>query len=198
MKPFSESCVQNCTPILNVIQPLLKSTKHLLEIGSGTGQHAVYFAPKMPHLIWHTSDVEINHLGINAWLEESGSENVFAPISLDVCNQQSWSNVSDIDSVFSANTLHIMSKQHVECFFLGVAKILASGGMLIVYGPFNYEGSYTSESNKNFDVWLNSQNTLSAIRDSEWLDVLAEQGGMKRTHDIEMPANNRIIVWHKL
>lgn len=197
MKPFSESCVQNCTPILDVIQPLFKSTKQLLEIGSGTGQHAVYFAPKMPHLTWQTSDVEANHLGISAWLAEVGSENIAAPLSLDVCNQESWLKVHHIDAIFSANTLHIMSRQHVECFFKGVAETLTSGGLLVVYGPFNYEGSYTSESNANFDVWLKRQNAHSAIRDSEWLDDLAEQGGMKRIHDIEMPANNRILVWNK-
>jgi cyclopropane fatty-acyl-phospholipid synthase-like methyltransferase len=198
MKPFSESCVQNCTPIIRVIKRLLASCETVLEVGSGTGQHAVYFSTEMRHLTWYTSDREQNHKGIQQWLDEAKLDTIKPPIVLDVCNKQAWRNLDkSFDAVFSANTLHIMSASDVECFFSEVATVLKSQGLFIVYGPFNYRGGYTSESNARFDVWLKRQNADSAIRDSEWIDVLAEKSGMQRIHDYEMPANNRILVWQK-
>jgi len=198
MKPFSESCVQNRDPIMQIIKPLLATCKTVLEIGSGTGQHAVYFAAEMPQLTWYTSDREQNHQGIQQWLNEAKLDNINAPIALDVCDQQAWKDLDkSFDAVFSANTLHIMSALQVECFFVETAAILKPQALLIVYGPFNYQGRYTSESNARFDGWLKQQNPHSAIRDSEWLDELAEKAAMKRIQDYAMPANNRILIWQK-
>lgn len=193
MKPYSEACEQNKDPIIEVIAPLLANAKSVLEIGSGTGQHAVFFAKSMPHLIWQTSDRVENHAGISQWINEAGLDNVELPLSLDV-NQQDWPNIK-YDAVFSANAVHIMSWHSVENMFSGIGKVIADNGLLILYGPFNYHGDYTSESNRNFDVWLKQRNPESAIRDFEKLDALAMQQGLSFVEDYAMPANNRVLCW---
>ena len=194
-KPYSASCDQNREPILELIQPLLEDKKSVLEIGSGTGQHAVYFAHKMPHLIWQSSDQIAYHEGIKLWLNEAGLDNTPPPIPLDVSNDQ-WPEII-IDAIFSANAVHIMSWQNVIDFLENAPKLLAANGLLILYGPFNYKGNYTSESNKQFDGWLKHQNPQSAIRDFEAINELAEQQGLKLLNDYSMPANNRILCWRK-
>lgn len=195
MKPYSESCEQNRDAILQVIQPLFKDRKNVLEIGSGTGQHAVYFAQKMPHLIWHTSDKAENHQGILAWIEEAALDNIRAPISLDV-SRDKWPN-AEIDAVFSANTAHIMSWPEVEALIAGVGAQLANNGLFVLYGPFNYDGNFTSDSNARFDQWLKERDPQSGVRDFEALEKLAQKSGMALENDFEMPANNRILCWRK-
>ncbi len=196
MKPFSAACQNNREPILAVIEPLFSNCKHILEIGSGTGQHAVYFAEKMPHLSWHTSDLLANHEGILQWLDDARLSNVKSPLELDV-TQTSWPE-RPVDAVFSANTAHIMSWKSVEMFFVGTGALLSSGGLFVLYGPFNYGGRYTSDSNNAFDQWLKERNSLSGIRDFELLCELAEKHGMQLNQDYEMPANNRILSWLKI
>ncbi|RUM93483.1 MAG: methylase [Thiothrix sp.] len=195
MKPYSESCDQNRDPILQVIQPLFKDRKNVLEIGSGTGQHAVYFAQKMPQLVWHTSDKTENHQGILAWMEEAALDNVRAPISLDVSRDE-WPNTA-IEAVFSANTAHIMSWPEVEALIAGVGAQLTNNSLFVLYGPFNYGGKFTSDSNARFDQWLKDRDPQSGVRDFEALDRLALKAGMTLENDFEMPANNRILCWHK-
>ena len=196
MKPYSESCNQNRDAILKIIKPLFKDRKNILEIGSGTGQHAVYFAQKMPHLIWHTSDKKENHPGILAWIEEAALDNVRAPIALDVSRNE-WPT-HEIDIIFSANTAHIMSWPEVETLMAGVGEKLATNGLFILYGPFNYNGKFTSESNARFDQWLKNRDPLSGVRDFEELDKLAKDAGMRLDNNFEMPANNRMLCWRKL
>ena len=194
-KPFAESCQQNREPIFKVIQPLLESYRTVLEIGSGTGQHAVYFAGKLPHLQWQTSDRAEYHQGIHLWLEDANHANIQAPLLLDV-SKDSWP--TDLfDAIFSANTLHIMSHFDVVNFFKHLSRCLQPDGLLIIYGPFNYEGHYTSASNAQFDQWLKSQDINRGIKDFEWIDRLAEMGGLKLVSDISMPANNKILCWKK-
>lgn len=193
MKPYSESCDQNRDPILAVIQPLFSGCKHLLEIGSGTGQHAVYFAQQMPHLIWHTSDRHENHAGIHMWLNEADLPNTRLPIALDVSHDH-WPQ-QQFDAVFSANSVHIMSWQDVQTMFAGVGRVLKEGGAFALYGPFNYNGEFTSESNARFDLWLKDRNSLSGVRDFEALNQLAMQAGLQLLNDDEMPANNRVLSW---
>jgi cyclopropane fatty-acyl-phospholipid synthase-like methyltransferase len=178
-----------------VIQPLLADKKHVLEVGSGTGQHAVYFAQLMPHLIWHTSDQIEYHKGIKRWLDEAGLDNTPQPIALNVSND-SWPSIT-VDAIFSANAVHIMSWQNVVDFFGNTPKLLNPGGLFILYGPFNYGGQYTSESNARFDQWLKQSDPESGVRDFEDLDKLANATNMTLKHDIEMPANNRILCWQK-
>ncbi len=195
MKPFAESCQQNRDPILDVLRIELADKSRLLEIGSGTGQHAVYFAPEFPRLLWQTSDVAEMHGGIQAWLDEARLANVLTPLALDVCADQ-WPHAS-YDAVFSANTAHIMSWSQVECFIRGVGRVLQTGGVLCLYGPFNYNGRYTSESNARFDSWLKSRDPLSGLRDFAALDELARTAGLVFERDYAMPANNRTLVWSK-
>jgi cyclopropane fatty-acyl-phospholipid synthase-like methyltransferase len=195
MKPYAESCDENREPILSVIQPLLKDCSTVFEIGSGTGQHAVYFAEKLPHLVWHTSDCIEYHAGIKMWLQEAGLENTPAPVELNV-STSAWPQ-QKFDAVFSANTVHIMHWSDVEAMFSGAGSMLSRGGRFMLYGPFNYDNQYTSDSNARFDNWLKSRDPESGIRNFEDLDTLAQQAGMFLKHDYEMPANNRILYWQK-
>jgi cyclopropane fatty-acyl-phospholipid synthase-like methyltransferase len=195
MKPYSESCEQNRAPILDVLRVELAGSSRLLEIGSGTGQHAVYFAPEFPDLLWQTSDVDALHPGIQAWLDDAVLKNVLPPLALDV-RRDAWP-ADRYDAIFSANTVHIMAWPDVECLFAGVGEILECGGVFCLYGPFNYHGSYTSESNARFDGWLKARDPASGIRDFEALQTLAEKAGMELKEDYEMPANNRTLVWSK-
>ncbi len=199
-KPFAESCEQNKHAILKAIQPLLADKQRVLEIGSGTGQHAVFFAKHMPQLRWQCSDQADYLEGIKLWLDEAALDNTPQPvIQLDV-SQKNWPVFDDArqpDAIFAANAVHIMAWHNVLDFFHNATALLPGKGLLILYGPFNYNGQYTSESNARFDQWLKQQNPHSAIRHFEALDKLAQQGGLKLHKDIEMPANNRVLCWQK-
>ena len=193
-KPYSESCEQNKAVILEAISSYLKPEVEVLEVGSGTGQHAVYFAEQHPLIKWQTSDRPEYLPGIEAWISDANLPNVENPIVLDVQNQ--WPD-KKYDLIFTANTFHIMNQNDVEkCLAAGV-KCLQSGGYLIVYGPFNYNGNYTSASNAQFDRWLNSQNPQSGIKHFEWIEQHCQQCGLTLINDIEMPANNRILIWQR-
>ncbi len=190
-KPYSESCEQNKQVILSIISPLFSSLSSVLEIGGGTGQHAVYFAEKMPHLTWHTSDCRSHLDGINTWVGESGLHNVKPPFELDVSKSQ-WPELN-VDAIFTANSIHIMHQQDVVNFIRGAGSLLKQHGRLVIYGPFNYNGSYTSESNEHFDQWLKQQDPQSCIKHFEEIDLLANNNGMRLVTDYEMPANNRLL-----
>ncbi len=195
-KPFAESCVENRAPILAVLREVFTDRRHVLEIGSGTGQHAVYFAPELPHLTWQTADVPQHHAGIRQWLTEAALPNVLAPLVLDA-NRTEWHS-GRYDAVFSANTLHIMSWPEVERLFAGIGAVLESGGVLAIYGPFNINGAFTSESNARFDAWLKSRDPASGVRDFEAVDALARAQGLVLQQDVAMPANNRTLVWRRM
>ncbi len=195
MKPYSESCDQNREPILSVIQPLFANATAVLEIGSGTGQHAVFFSGKMPHLIWYTSDCPEYHDGIKLWLSEAALPNIQSPLLLDV-SRSAWPEI-EVDAIFSANTAHIMQWQDVQAMMAGVGRLLPRGGVFALYGPFNYNGQFSSESNARFDGWLKSRDPAMGVRDFEAVDSLAEKAGMQLLNDYEMPVNNRILCWEK-
>lgn len=194
-KPYSQSCENNKEPILQVLKRVFARSRRVLEIGSGTGQHSVYFAPNLSHLEWYTSDLEENLAGIRVWIEEQPAENLFPPMVLDV-NAGEWP-VEDFDAVFSANTAHIMYWPDVEAMFHGVAKYLPFRGRFALYGPFCYRGVHTSESNVRFDQSLRARDPGMGVRDMEALEQLAEAGGLVLLEDNEMPANNRVLVWEK-
>ena len=193
MKEYSEACDQNRAPILAAIRDVFGSARQVLEIGSGTGQHAIYFGRHLPHLQWQTSDLPASHASINAWINEAGLANVHAPFALDVATGP-WPDVT-YDGIFSANTTHIMSWPMVESLFAGVAPLLAPGASFCLYGPFNYNNAYTSPSNERFDAWLKDRNPESGIRNFQDLDALAMNHGLQLSADNEMPANNRLLVW---
>jgi SAM-dependent methyltransferase len=195
MKEYSEACEENKAPILAILRGEFAACQDILEIGSGTGQHAVYFARHLPHLNWHPSDVESSHASINAWRKAAGLHNVHPPLRLDV-TRADWPNAF-YDGLFSANTTHIMHWPAVQALFRGVGRILRPGGVFCLYGPFNYHGRYTSDSNARFDRWLKGRDPESGVRDFEALDELAGDNGMHLTADHEMPVNNRLLVWRK-
>lgn len=195
VKPNAPAALRNSKPILEVLRDEFRDFESILEIGSGTGQHAVYFANEMPWLSWQTSDLKENHGGINAWVEDSGLDNVRAPLELDV--EKPLQVVEQFDGVFSANTAHIMSIGAVECMIKVIGECLNDGGKFCLYGPFNLDGNFTSDSNRNFDASLKSQNPVMGIRDLETLDGFAGANGLYRTNLYAMPANNMIAVWTK-
>jgi cyclopropane fatty-acyl-phospholipid synthase-like methyltransferase len=193
-KPHAPSCDRNRDPILAVLSAHFARCRQVLEIGSGTGQHAVYFAAAMPWLTWQCSDVAANLPGIRMWLEEAQLANTPAPIELDV--DGAWPPAR-FDGVFSANTLHIMGWAQVEACFARLPQVLAEAATVAVYGPFNYGGTYTSASNREFDAWLKARDPDSGIRDFEAVDALARRSGLTLTADVAMPANNRTLVWRR-
>lgn len=195
MKPCAESCEENKLPILNVLRIEFARVNRVLEIGSGTGQHAVFFASQLPHLHWQTSDVREYHAGIQAWIDDARLPNVAAPLDLDV-RTGPWPE-QQYDGIFSANTVHIMGWPAVAAMFSGIGKLLAAGGVFCLYGPFNYNGAFTSPSNARFDQWLKARDPVSGVRDFEALDGLAQAAGMRLHKDYAMPANNRTLVWLK-
>ncbi len=193
-KPFSQACENNKTSILSILKNTFSQTKNVLEVGSSSGQHAVYFAEHLTHLNWQTSDVAENHLGINQWLSDSPSKNLQAPITLDL--NEAWP-IDSVDGIFTANTLHIVSWPLVERFFTDVNKHLVAGGRLCIYGPFNYQGKFTSASNANFELWLKGRDSNSGIRHFEEIERLANNAGLHLIADHEMPANNRLLEFIK-
>ena len=198
MKPYSGACDQNREPILAVLNELLApfgSNPTLLEVGSGTGQHAVYFGKSLPALNWQCSDQQQHHDGIQAWLDEEKLPNVLPPISLSV-SENAWPE-SQYDLLYSANVMHIMHWQNVIDLFAKGARCIKPNGLMVCYGPFNYADQYTSASNAQFDQSLRMRDPNSGIRNFEALQELAENAELTFVHDYEMPANNRILVWQK-
>lgn len=195
MKPHSDACEENKAPILAVLARVFADRRHVLELGSGTGQHAVHFGRHLPHLLWQTSDLGENHAGIRAWLAEAALSNVLAPLELDV-RAPAWP-VGEVDAVFSANTAHIMDWDAVVRMFAGVARVLPGGGVFALYGPFAYGGRHTSDSNARFDAWLRLRDPAGGVRDFDDLEALARGLGLVFREDIPMPVNNRTLVWER-
>lgn len=194
-RPFSQACANNRAPILAVLERVFAERRHALEIGSGTGQHAVYFAPHLPHLVWQPSDLPEHLPGIRAWAGAFPAPNLRPPLALDV-TAADW-GVTGVDAVFSANTLHIMPWEAVVALFARLPDVLARGGALAIYGPFNYHGQYTSTSNARFDAWLREIGAHQGIRDFEKVVALATEVGLELCEDNAMPANNRLLVWQR-
>jgi cyclopropane fatty-acyl-phospholipid synthase-like methyltransferase len=195
-KPFSVACERNQAPILEVLRERFAACRTVLEIGSGTGQHAVHFAAAMPHLVWQTSDVPAHLDGIRQWLAEAALPNTPPPLSLDI--NDAAVPTGPFDAVFSANTLHIMSWAEVQRLFERLPSMMGEGALLVVYGPFNYRGKFTSSSNAAFDTSLRAANPLRGIRDAEAVDALAAEAGLALVEDRAMPANNRCRVWQRI
>ncbi|PUA20167.1 DUF938 domain-containing protein [Glaciimonas sp. PCH181] len=199
-KQFSTACERNSHPIATVLATQFTASattpQRVLEIGSGTGQHAVYFAQQFPHLIWQTSDLAANHDSILAWQEDAALANVLPPLTLDMADP-AWSQTiaTTYDAVFTANTCHIMSWPQVRNMFLGVGRVLTSGGRFWTYGPFNVDGQFTSTSNAAFDASLKEYAAHMGIRDMAELIVLAAENRLILREDHPMPANNRLLEW---
>ena len=198
--PFSQACENNQQPILDVLQQELQDATHVLEVGSGTGQHSVYFAPRLTHLYWQTSDVFANHAIINAWHAAYPAPNLYAPLSFNVSSDSVPINKTinaPYDAVFTANTLHIMSWSLVSKLFELVGNMLPLRGKFIVYGPFNENGRYSSDSNRQFDYSLRQRDSNSGIRALEDIIEMAEKQHLLLINRYKMPANNEILVFQK-
>jgi cyclopropane fatty-acyl-phospholipid synthase-like methyltransferase len=191
----SDACERNKGPILEVLRTELAASARVLEIGSGTGQHAVHFATHLPHLAWQPSELPENLPPLAERIRLEGPSNLRPPQPLDV-REDSWS-MAPVDAVFSANTLHIMAWTAVVGFFRGVGAVLEAPGVLCVYGPFRFRGQHTSASNAEFDRWLKLRDADSGVRDFEALDALARTQDLRLVADHAMPANNRTLVWRR-
>ena len=191
MLPLSEACERNKGPIIEVLRRAFADRKLVLEIGSGTGQHAVHFAAQLPHLTWHPTE-QLKYLSdLVARIKQEGGANLRAPAVLDV-KQAIWP-LRSADAVFTANTLHIMSWAEVSDLFRGLGETLSAGGVLCIYGPFRYDGRYTSDSNRDFDRMLQERDPLSGLRDIQAVTALAAQYGIALKTDHDLPANNRLL-----
>lgn len=194
-KPFSQACENNKQPILNTLKQVFTQPATVWEIGSGTGQHACYFAAHLPHLVWQPTDRLENIAGIRLWQQEAKLANLQAPLQLDVADSV-WP-CRRIEALFTANTLHIMNWGEVKLLFARLADYLSTQALVCIYGPFNYRGCYTSESNARFDQWLHRQNPRSGIKHFEEVADLAAGIGLELQADHDMPANNRLLVFKR-
>ena len=193
---YSAACERNKDSILEVLKGLIDDKERkLLEIGSGTGQHAVYLAPYFANLTWVTSDLECNHANIIERIKQRNTSNVRGPVPLEIGNNEFPEGNFDI--IFTANTFHIMSWQECMLFIKNCGN-LSKGALVIIYGPFNYNGKYTSESNQNFDKFLKSNAAHKSIRNFEDVRDSMKRNGVELENDYEMPANNRILVFKKI
>lgn len=195
MLGYSEACERNKDPILNILKDAFILCSSVLEIGSGTGQHAIHFGMYLPHLQWQPTDLIENLSGISERLEIEGTDNVKDPLELDI-SLLPW-KLGSFDGVFTANTLHIMPIENTRSLFRGLDEVLMPGGILCIYGPFRYNGEYTSRSNESFDRMLRDRDPQSGIRDFEYVNGLAREHGLSLLADHNMPANNQCIVWRK-
>jgi SAM-dependent methyltransferase len=195
MLPFSAACERNKDPILEVLRLRFADRTQVLEIGSGTGQHAVYFAQALGHLTWHPTEQLAYLADLTERVKLEGPGNLRAPTLLDV-RQAVWP-VRGVDAMFTANTLHIMSWPEVMALFNGIGTVLVPGGVLCIYGPFRYAGKYTSDSNQEFDRMLQERDPQSGLRDIEAVSLLADQYGLRLDADFDLPANNRLLVFTK-
>lgn len=194
-KPFSQACENNKVPILQIIRTVFQTRTTVWEIGSGTGQHACYFAAELPHLTWQATDKAQNLAGIDAWLAEADLPNLPKSLPFDV-NDETWP-AANVRALFTANTLHIMTWPEVCRLFSGLQKTLDVQADVCIYGPFNYNGRYTSASNERFDYWLKVRDPGSGIRDQAAVVELADSAGLALIADHAMPANNRLLVFRK-
>jgi cyclopropane fatty-acyl-phospholipid synthase-like methyltransferase len=203
-KPFSEACLRNQQPIADALHSLLPTTANVLEIGSGTGQHAVFCAQALPHIKWQTSDLPQHHEGMLKWIEDAALDNVLPPLVLDV--DQAWpdfsvatiSHVFTATHVFTANTVHYIAWESVVNMFTKVSALLPEKGLFVIYGPVNVAGQYTSEGNAGLDEWLKTcVNPLAGIKDIADIEQLARDQGLALIDNLAMPANNRLLVIQK-
>ena len=196
-KYHAESTRRNRNPILEVLKKEIEGSKKLLEIGSGTGQHAAYFSKKMPQILWQTSDRSMNHESIIYWIKRYNLKNLLLPLDIEIGVNEK--NINDVfDCVFSSNTSHIMSLENVKRLFALVGKVLNKNGKFFLYGPFKINLEFTTKSNEDFHEKLKAENKLMGLRDIEELDNFATENNMQNHAFYEMPANNYLSIWKKL
>lgn len=197
MKQSAPSCERNQDFILPVLKEVLPDSGTVLEVGSGTGQHAMYFAAHLPHLFWQPSDLPENLASIRAWAAEAALANLLAPLELDLlAGADGWPATAT--AVVCINTVHIVAWAGVENLFAGAGRVLLPGGVLYVYGAYRYATRPLEASNENFDQWLKARNPVSGVRDFEAVNTLAQRHGLLLAGDRAMPGNNRSLWWKKI
>ena len=199
MLPFSEACERNKQPILAVLSRHLAGSPRVLEVGAGTGQHAVHFARHLERATWQPTERAEYLPGLAARIAQQGTANLSAPLALDVADAAGWPEPGRFDALYSANTLHIMSWSHVQAMFAGIARLFADvpSAQLFLYGPFKYGGRFTTQSNADFDVMLRERDPVSGLRDFERVAELAAGAGFDLLEDCALPANNQLLVWRR-
>lgn len=192
---YSAAADRNKQIIFDELKPFLEQTQSVLEIGSGTGQHAAFFSQQLPEMVWQLSDQGDYYTELRAYIASQSIENLIAPIEIDV-NLPNWlQGTADYNAIYSANTLHIMNPISCENFLSAAARHLCDRGWLFLYGPFKYQGEFTSESNKDFDLSLKQRGFGDGIKDFEWISEILSDSGFKLIRDISMPANNQLLIW---
>lgn len=194
-RPFNPAAERNKAPILATIGPYLRNAREVLEIGAGSGQHAVYFAAELPYLRWQASEQRANLAGLAANLADARLANLAQAIELNVLDAP-WPQ-DGLDAVFAANVVQCMSSAALEGLFRGVGKHLADDGVFLLYGPFNRDGRFTSEGNQQLDAWARSLDADFGLRDRAALEALADTYGLALREDLPMPANNQLLVWRR-
>ncbi len=194
-KPVNPAAERNKAPILAVIERYLLSARGVLEIGAGSGHHALYFAAQLPHLRWQASEQGGNMRGLSMNLADAGLANLLPPLELNVLHA-SWP-VSALDAVFAANVVQCMTSPALAALFQGVGEHLSADGVFLLYGPFNRDGRYTSEGNQQLDAWARSLDADFGLRDRAALEELATHCGLRLCEDHAMPANNQLLVWRR-
>jgi cyclopropane fatty-acyl-phospholipid synthase-like methyltransferase len=192
---YSSAAERNRKPIFEQLKDLLPGRGTVLEIGSGTGQHAVYFAENLPYLNWQPSDRCENVPGLEACFARAGNRRILQPLELDVLTDQ-WP-AATYQAAYSANTSHIMSWTAVKAMFAGVGECLVEGGRFCLYGPFNIDGNFTAESNRRFDLQLRAGDPEMGLRDMGDIEKLANRNHLGLERTIAMPANNYLLVFKK-
>ena len=196
LRQRSPSAERNREPILAVLRDVLPSTGRVLEIASGSGQHAICFAGAMPGLDWQPSDADADaRASIAAWIADEGLPNLRAPLALDV-HQPDW-GVDALDAVVCINMIHISPWSATQALFAGASRCLADGGVLYLYGPYKRGGAHTSPSNDAFDRQLRSRDPSWGVRDMEDVIALGASAGFACGEPVAMPANNFSLVFRK-
>ncbi len=197
LKQTSPSCERNKDFILPVLQDVLPGAGNVLEVGSGTGQHAAYFSARLPQLSWQPTDLAENFPSIQAWAAEAGLPNLRAPLELDLLASTPRWPVTSAAAIVCINTVHIVAWKGVENLFAGAGRVLSPGGVMFVYGAYRYATRALEPSNETFDQWLKARDPASGVRDFEAVNTLAQQHGLVLAGDRAMPGNNRSIWWIK-
>ncbi|EFL90230.1 DUF938 domain-containing protein [Ahrensia sp. R2A130] len=196
MQPkFSQSADRNRKDIAAKLRARVQDGATVLEIASGTGQHMLHFSEAMPDIIWQPSDRSLEEFELRETVLAASRANLLAPLQIDVSRFPDFQEA--YDAVYSANCIHVMSSANLEPYIAGAAKALKPGGMMMLYGPFKYDGEFTTPSNEQFDAFLRGTYDDGGIRDFARVDELAEANGLSFHSDSEMPANNQFIIWRK-
>lgn len=196
MKPYADAAEENKTVVLPLIERYLAGCSSVLELGSGTGQQIVFFASQHPEVQWQASDLPINLPGIQAWIDEAGLSNLPKAVALDVA-QPAWP-VGPQHLVYTSNTLHIMSKDHVRLLFDRLGSVMSDGAHLLVYGPFRFADQPFAESNARFDLYLKERDPRSGIRDFDEICTFAGNNGLAHQETIPLPHNNHMLIFQRI